>query len=140
MIVKQTLKNFVIKSNKFSKMVDNLEKTKISIENNIKMLTLAERESKRLLARNKYSELEKCKTNIETRMETLEDLKYKVQEIMTEKNEEASDIDAYVEQLEERISQFAAVTSSLERAIQLIADCEEAKSRHREDQEHEVES
>ena len=103
------------------------------------MITLAEKESKRLLARNKYSELEKCKTNIETRMETLQDLKYKVQEIMTEKNEEASDIDAYVEQLEERISQFDAVISSLERAIQLLAHCEEAKSRRKEDQEQEVE-
>ena len=105
-------------------MVDNSEQTKISIENNIKMLTLAKRESKRLLARNKYSELEKCKGNIETRMEALQDLKYKVQEIMTE---EASDIDAYAEQLEERISQFDAVISSLERAIQLLADSEEAK-------------
>ena len=40
------------------------------------MFTLAERESKRLLARNKYSELEKCKVNAETKMETLQDLKY----------------------------------------------------------------
>ena len=127
MITKQILKNIVIKSNKFSKMVDNSEQTKISIENNIKMLTLAKRESKRLLARNKYSELEKCKGNIQTRMEALQDLKYKVQEIMTEKNEEASGIDAYAEQLEERISQFDAVISSLDRA-----------SRCREDQEQEV--
>ena len=100
-------------------MADNLEQTKISIENTIKMFTLAERESKRLLARNKYSELEKCKANIETRMETLQDLKHKVQEIMTEKDEQASDIDAYAEQLEERISKFDALISSLERAIQL---------------------
>ena len=117
-------------------MVDNLEQTKISIKNYIKMLTLAERESIRLLARNKYSKLEKFKGNIETRTEALQDLKYKVQEIMTE---EASDIDAYAEQLEERISQFDTVISSLERAIQLLADSEEAKSRRREDQEQEVE-
>ena len=116
-------------------MVDNLEQTKISIKNYIKMLTLAERESIRLLARNKYSKLEKFKGNIETRTEALQDLKYKVQEIMTE---EASDIDAYAEQLEERISQFDAVISSLERAVQLLADSEEAKSRRREDQEEEV--
>ena len=77
------------------------------------MLTLVERESKKLLATKKYSELEKYKTNIETRMETLQGLKYKVQEIMTEKNEETSDIDVYAEQLEERISQFDAVISSL---------------------------
>ena len=106
---------------------------------NIYRLTLAGRENKRLLARNKYSELEKCKANIEMRMETLQDLKYKVQEIMTDKNEEVSDIDAYAEQLEERISQFDAVISSLERAIQLLVDSEEAKSRRREDQEQEAE-
>ena len=116
-------------------MVDNLEQTKISIKNYIKMLTLAERESIRLLARNKYSKLEKFKGNIETRMEALQDLKCKVQEIMTE---EASDIDAYAEQLEERILQFDAVISSLERAVQLLADSEEAKPRRREDQEQEV--
>ena len=72
-------------------------------------------------------------------MEALQDLNYKVQEIMTEKNEEASDIDAYAEQLEERISQFDAFISSLERAVQLLADSEEAKSRRRENQEQEVE-
>ena len=116
-------------------MVDNLEQTKISIKNYIKMLTLAERESIRLLARNKYSKLEKFKGNIETRTEALQDLKYKVQEIMTE---ETSDIDAYAEQLEERILQFDAVISSLERAVQLLADSEEAKPRRREDQEQEV--
>ena len=120
-------------------MADNLEQIKISIENNIKMLTSAERKSKKLLSRNKYSELEKCKANIDTRMETLLDLKYKVQEIMTEKDEEASDIDAYAEQLEERISKFDAVMSSLEREIQLLADSDEAKSRRREDQKQEVE-
>ena len=105
------MKNSIIKSNKFSKIVDNLEQTKISIENNIKMLTLAERESNRLLVRKTYSELEKCKGNIQTRMEALQDLKYKVQKIMTEKNEEASDIDAYAEQLVEHTSQFDAVIS-----------------------------
>ena len=135
MITKQTLINIVIKSNKFSN-IDNLEQTKISIKNYIKMLTLAERESIRLLARNKYSKLEKFKGNIETRMEALQDLKYKVQEIMTE---EASDIDAYAEQLEERILQFDAVILSLERAVQLLADSEEAKPRRREDQEQEIE-
>ena len=102
------------------------------------MLTLAERESNKV-ARNKYSELKKCKGNIETRMEALQGLKYKVQEIMTQKNKEAGDIDGYTEQLEEQILQFDAVILSLKRAMQLLADSEEAKSRRREDQEQEVE-
>ena len=58
------------------------------MENKIKMLTLAERKSKRLLERDKHSELEKCKANIETRIGTLQGLKYKVQEIMTDKHKE----------------------------------------------------
>ena len=52
---------------------------------------------------------------------------------MTEKDEEASAIDANVEQSEERISKFDAVIWRLERAIQLLADNEAVKSRQRED-------
>ena len=119
-------------------MTNKLEQLKISIKNNIKMLTLAERETKRLLERNKHSELEKCKSNIETTMGTLQDLKYTLQEIRTEKDEEVSAIDVYTEHLAERISKFDAVTSNLEREIQLLADSEEAKSKRREDQEQGV--
>ena len=119
-------------------MTNKLEQLKISIENNIKMLTLAERETKRLLERNKHSELEKCKSNIETTMGTLQDLKYTLQEIRTKKDEEVSAIDAYTEHLVERISKFDGVTSNLEREIQLLADSDEAKSKRREDQEQEV--
>ena len=72
-------------------------------------------------------------------MELLQDLKYKVQEIMNKKDEEASAIDEYKEQLEERISTFDALISSLERAIQLLADREEAKPIYTEDQEQDVE-
>ena len=69
-----------------------------------------------------HSELERCKATIETKMETLKDLKNKLQEIMNKKDEKAGAIDAYTEQLEERISKFDAVISSL--AIQLLADSE----------------
>ena len=72
-------------------------------------------------------------------MELLQDLKYKVQEIMNKKDEEASAIDEYKEQLEERISTFDALISSLESAIQLLADSEEAKPIYTEDQEQDVE-
>ena len=45
-----------------------------------------------------------------------------MQEIITVKDKEASDIDAYPEQLEERISNFELVILSLKRAIQLLAE------------------
>ena len=69
----------------FPKIADNLQQTNVSIENSIKMLPLGDRESKRLLERNKHSELEKCKANIETRMGTLQNFKYEVQKSKTEK-------------------------------------------------------
>ena len=58
---------------------------------------------------------------------------------MTEKNEEASAMDAYTVQLEEKISKFEAAILSLERVIQVLADSKEAKSRHKEDQEQQLE-
>ena len=64
-------------------------------------------------------------------MGTLQDLKYKVQEIMTEKDEEVSAIDAYIEQL---ISTFDSVFSSFERVISLLADSVEAESIGKDDQ------
>ena len=64
-------------------------------------------------------------------MGTLQDLKYKVQEIMTEKDEEVSAIDAYIEQL---ISTFDSVFSSFERVIPLLADSVEAESIGKDDQ------
>ena len=72
-------------------------------------------------------------------MELLQDLKYKVQEIMNKKDEEASAIDEYKEKLEERISTLDALISSLERPIQLLADSEEVKPIYTEDQEQDVE-
>ena len=61
------------------------------------MLPLGDRESKRLLERNKHSELEKCKANIETRMGTLQNFKYEVQRVRPRKNEEASANNPYIE-------------------------------------------
>ena len=43
------------------------------------MLELAERESERLLKRNKLNKLQKHLANIEKRLDLLQDLKYKVQ-------------------------------------------------------------
>ena len=55
-------------------------------------------------------------------------MKYKEQEIMTKKDEEASAIDTYTKQLEERISKFDAIISSSERPIRLLAESEEART------------
>ena len=54
-----------------------------------------------------------------------------MQEIITVKDKEASDIDAYPEQLEERISNFELGILSLKRAIQLSAEDGGIKNKRR---------
>ena len=54
-----------------------------------------------------------------------------MQEIITVKDKEASDTDAYSEQLEERISNFELVILSLKRAIQLLAEDGGIKNKRR---------
>ena len=95
------------------------------------MLTLAEKKGKTLFGKNKHSKQEKCKVNTKTRIGTLQHLKYKVLEIMTEKDEDVSFINAYIEQLEDRLSKFEAAILSLKISIQVLADNEKAKSRYR---------
>ena len=123
----------------FPKMADNLQQTNVSIENSIKMLPLGDRESKRLLGRNKHSELEKCKANIETRMGTLQNFKYEVQRVRPRKNEEASANNPYIEQLQKRISKFGAVVLILRGQFNFYQIKRMIKNRHSEDQEQQAE-
>ena len=100
------------------------------------MLTLPERESKRLLERNKPNELEKHEAILRRKWELWKTWIIKCKRLWTRK---PSAIDVYKELAEEKISKFDAVISTLERVIQLLADNNEAKFKHREDQEQELE-
>ena len=61
------------------------------------MLELAERESERLLKRNKLNKLQKHLANIEKRLDLLQDLKYKVQELMISESEESKAIHEFLQ-------------------------------------------
>ena len=103
----------------------------------MKMLELAERESERLLKRNKLNELQKNLANIEKRLDILQDLKYKVQELMINEREDSKAIDEFTAKIEGGMARFDAVVSELEKSVKQLNDGEQAKIRSKVDQEQE---
>ena len=99
------------------------------------MLELAERESERLLKRNKLNKLQKHLANIEKRLDVLQDLKYKVQELMISESEESKAIDEFTTKIEEDMARFDGVVSELEKSVKRLNDGEQAKTRSKVDQE-----
>ena len=101
------------------------------------MLELAERETERLLKRNKLNELQKHLANIEKRLDVLQDLKYKVQELMISESEESKATDEFTAKIEEDMARFDGVVSRLEKSVKRLNDGEQAKTRGKVDQEQE---
>ena len=102
------------------------------------MLELAERESERLLKRNKLNKLQKHLANIEKRLDVLQDLKYKVQELMISESEESKAIHEFTTKIEEDMARFDGVVSELEKSVKRLNDGEHGvKTRRKVDQEQE---
>ena len=88
-----------------------LNDTRNLIKTQMKMLELAERETGSLLKRNKLNELQKHLANIEKRLDVLQDLKYKIQELMISESEESKAIDEFTTKIEEDMARFDGVVS-----------------------------
>ena len=114
-----------------------LNETRNLINTQMKMLELAERETERLLKRSKLNELQKHLANIEKRLDVLQDLKYKVQELMISESEESKAIDEFTTKIEEDMARFDGVVSELEKSVKQLNDGEQAKTRSKVDQEQE---
>ena len=114
-----------------------LSGTRNLINTQMKMLELAERETERLLRRNKLNELQKHLANIEKRLDVLQDLKYKVQELMISESEESKATDEFTAKIEEDMARFDGVVSRLEKSVKRLNDGEQAKTRGKVDQEQE---
>ena len=114
-----------------------LSGTRNLMNTQMKMLELAERETERLLRRNKLNELQKHLANIEKRLDVLQDLKYKVQELMISESEESKATDEFTAKIEEDMARFDGVVSRLEKSVKRLNDGEQAKTRGKVDQEQE---
>ena len=85
-------------------MADSLKTIEAKIKKQMKLLEIAENESKILFERKKKYELEKHLKNVETHMEILQDLKYEGQERMVagDEDDEAANAVEWCELLDER--------------------------------------
>ena len=80
-------------------MADSLKTIEAKIEKQVKLLEIAENESKRLFERKRKYELEKHLKHVKTRLEILQDLEYEGQEIMVagDKEDEAVNVGEWCE-------------------------------------------
>ena len=117
--------------------VEILNKTRNFINTQKKMLELAERETEQLLKRNELNKLQKHLANIEKRLDVLQDLKHKVQELMISESEESKATDEFTTKIEEDMATFDGVVNELEKSVKRLNDGEQAKPWSKVDQEHE---
>ena len=79
----------------------------------------------------------KCEANIEKRLDVLQDLKYKVKELMIGESEESKAIDEFTAKIEGDMARFDGVVSELEKSVKRLNDGEQTKIRSKVNQEQE---
>ena len=79
---------------------EQTDKLRKKIETKFKMFDIKEKESARILKRGKIKELEKHANEVETRVEEIQDLKGKVQELMLESKKQIQEIDEWTNEIE----------------------------------------
>ena len=94
-----------------------LNETRNLINTQIKMPELAERQTGTLLIRNELNEFEKHLAKIEKRLDVLQDLKYKVKELMISEGEVSKAIDEFTAKIQEDMARFNGVVSELEKSV-----------------------
>ena len=116
-----------------------LNETRNLINTQMEMLEIAGRETERLLKINNLNELQNHSPNvrIEKRLDVLQDLKYKVQELMTSDSEEPKAIDEFTAKIEGDIARHDGAISELEKSVKRLNDGEQAKTRSKVGQEQE---
>ena len=85
---------------------EQTDKLRKKIETKFKMLDIKEKESARMLKRGMIKELEKHANEIETRVEEIQDLKGKVQELMLESEKQIEEIDEWTNEIEGLIEKY----------------------------------
>ena len=116
-------------------MADSLKTIEAKIENQVKLLEIAENKSKRLFERKRKHELKKYLKHVKTCLEILQDLKYEGQETMDagDKEDEAVNVSDWCELLDERLARFDKFVGKLKEEVSLAIDREEAEARRKED-------
>ena len=87
------------------------------IETKLKMLDIKEKESKRILERGKIKEIERHANEIEIKVEEIQDLKGKAQELMLESDKETEEVNEWTYKIEGELEKHGQPLENLQKLL-----------------------
>ena len=100
-------------------MAQSLEEINRKISTQFKLLELAEKETERLIKRNKRSEIEKHLPHVELKLEKLQKFKYSGQEVLFNEGE-MGNLEEWSSIMKEKMARFDDVVDRLKSAISIF--------------------
>ena len=112
-------------------MTQGLEEINRKISTQFELLTLNEKETERLVMRNKMIEIEKHLQHVELRLEKLQELKYSMQEVLLNDGG-MKNLEEWSSVMAEKMARFDDIANRLKNEISDLEKKEEAKVNHEE--------
>ena len=98
-----------------------------------KILERSEKDSAKILARNKDSEVQKHVSYIEQQLDPTQDMKYEVKEMMIADNVEDAIVDEWVSITKEKMERYQELVDQLKGCLEDSPENKEAEIRNKED-------
>ena len=98
-----------------------------------KILERSEKDSTKILARNKDSEVQKHASYIEQQLDPAQDMKYEVKEMMIADNVEDAIVDEWVSITKEKMERYQELVDQLKGCLEDSPENKEAEIRKKED-------
>ena len=99
-----------------------------------KILERSEKDSAKILARNKDSEVQKHVSYIEQQLDPAQDMKYEVKEMMIADNVEDAIVDEWVSITKEKMERYQELVDQLKGCLEDSPENKEAEIRNKEDE------
>ena len=114
------------------KMAQGLEEINCKISTQFKLrIKLAEKETERVMTRNKKNEIEKHLQHVELKLEKLQEFKYSALEVLLEEGE-MGNLEEWSSVMEEKMARFDDAVDRLKIPIFYVEKKEENKAKHEE--------
>ena len=99
-----------------------------------KILERSEKDSAKILARNKDSEVQKHVSYIEQQLDPTQDMRYEVKEMMIADNVEDAIVDEWVSITKEKMERYQELVDQLKGCLEDSPENKEAEIRNKEDE------
>ena len=116
-------------------MADSLKSIEAKIKKQVKLLEIAENESKRLFEITRKYKLEKNLKYVGKRLEILQNLNYEGQERMVagDKEDDSANVGEWCEKMDESLARFDGFVGKLKEELSIVSGRQEAEVRRKED-------